>query len=191
MRRNESSRTAVFALFLNRTIAGCHAPQGKPIVAAVAVDARSACGAQETMQCCVATVPVWYDDEIAALSLPEQLRRTRQMLWDEAKPENILASAQGLRRFNRMLEEQYPTLEEKKAFCIRRNEQAGSRYTYGISFVGELDFGKGVQEYVDSASAMEIEKAKDFFNQIIMHGDILAAMSAAMNPDPAGKNGTV
>ena len=44
---------------------------------------------------------------------------------------------------------------------------------------------------INICGVMEIEKAKGFFNQIIMHEDILAAMSAAMNPDPAGKNGTV
>ena len=154
MRRNGASRTAIFALFTNRAIAECDAVKGDTIVAAVAVDARRAYRAEETMQCCVGTIPVWYDDEIANLPIPEQLDRTRKMIWEEVKVENLRASAFGLKRFNEMLEEKFPTLEEKKAFCVARNEQAGAKYTYGISYVGETKLPAGVAEYVEDVTAM-------------------------------------
>lgn len=154
MRKNGTSQSAIFVLFMNRAIAECDVLNGKPVIAAVAMDARRAYRAEETMQCCVGTIPVGYDDEIAQLTMPEQLDRTRQMIWDEAKTENIRAAAFGLKKFNEMLEERFQTLEEKRAFCIERNAQAGSKYTYGISYVGEIKLGEGVGKYVKDISAI-------------------------------------
>ena len=185
MRRHETSRSSIFILFMNRVIAACHDLKGKPIAAAVAVDARSAYGAQETMQCCVGTVPVWYDDVLARCPISEQLKHTRQMLWDGAKPENIRASAWAIRRFNQTLEENFPGLEEKRAFCRQRNEQAGSMYTYGISYLGEADLGKGVNPYVTDMHIMVCANTVPVIIEIVKYGrEYLVSYCTHLENDP-------
>lgn len=148
MQANGSSRSALFAMFMNRAIAEEHDTEGLPIVAALAADARRAYGAEQTLQCCVATVPIWYDGEIARLSWPERLRVGREMIREGVRKERILSGAQGLKKFNKVLEEKYPSLEEKKAYARTVNKQGGVKYTYGISYLGEPDFGPDVNRYI-------------------------------------------
>lgn len=154
MRRNSSSRSAVFALFMSRTIAETNDTKDEPVVAALAVNARKAYGAEKTTQCCVATIPLWYDKEISGLSLSEQLKETRQMIVDGTKTNNIIASAQKTKKFNETLEERFPTLEEKKVFARKVNKQGGIKYTYGISYVGEMKYGKGIDEHIEEGYFM-------------------------------------
>lgn len=148
MRQNGSSRSGLFASFMNHAIAGRHRVDEKPIVAALAVDARRACGADPTMQCCVATVPVWLDKDVLALPMNERLKMARQMIVDGTQKENILASVLGSMHFTERLEAQHPSLEAKKAYCRQITKGDNNRYTYGISYVGEVRFGEAADEHV-------------------------------------------
>lgn len=154
MRKNSSSRSAVFAWFMNRAIAEQNDTKDEPIVAALAVNARKAYGAEKTTQCCVATIPLWYDREIGDLSIEDQLKATRQMIVDGTQTNNIIASAQRTKKFNETLEERFPTLEEKKAFARKINKEGGVKYTYGISYIGEMKYGSGIDEHVEKSYAV-------------------------------------
>lgn len=150
MRENRSSRSAVFAWMMNKVIAEVNGLADAPIVAALAVNARKAYGAEMTEQCCVATVPLWYDADVAAMTDAEQMQLTRQMILDGTKPNNIIARAQRTKKFNETLETRFATLEEKQAFARSVNKQGGIKYTYGISYVGEVKFGQGIDEHVNA-----------------------------------------
>ncbi len=154
MRSNSSSRSAVFALFMSRTIAELNDTKNEPVVAALAANARSAYGAEKTLQCCVATVPLWYDGEISALSLSEQLKKTREMIVKGTQPNNIIAAAQKTRKFNESLEGNLSSLAEKKDFARKINKQGSVKYTYGISYVGEMKYGKGIDEHIEESYSM-------------------------------------
>lgn len=153
-RLHDTSVSAVFALFVNKAIAGLSERDGLPIVGAMAVDARPAYKAEKTMQCCVATIPVYYDDEIENMALSDQLKKTRQIVMQQAKADNILASAIGTRKFNEKMEAEYPTLAEKKKFCREVNEKSGHLYTYGISYIGDFSLGEGIDEHIAEFNAM-------------------------------------
>lgn len=154
MRRNNSSRSAVFAWMMNRTIASITGGPSEPIVAALAVNARSAYGAEMTEQCCVATIPLWYDAELAALPVAQQCEQTRNMIVEGTKSNNIIAGAQRTRKFNKMLSACYPTLGEKQAFARIVNKQGGEKYTYGLSYIGEPRFGVGIDEHIAPSYVM-------------------------------------
>jgi len=174
MRRNRSSRSALFAWMMNRTIARVNGQAAEPIVAALAVNARAAYGAQSTEQCCVATIPLWYDAELAALSDAEQCEKTREMIVEGTKPHNIIAGAQRTKQFNERLSERYPTLLEKQAFACMVNKQGGIKYTYGLSYIGEVTYGAGIDEHVQASYAvlcsntipviLEIAKCRDHYH---------------------------
>lgn len=148
MRKSGTSRSAMFAMFMNRAIAEEHDTGGLPIVAALAADARKAYGAEQTLQCCVCTVPVWYDENIQGLPWPEQLCAGRKMILAGVSKERILSGAQNLKKFNRALEENHPTLAEKKAYARTVNERGSVKYTYGISCQGEMDYGADINRLV-------------------------------------------
>lgn len=148
MRDNGASRSAVFAWMMNRTVAQVHPEANDPIVAALAVDARKAYGAELTQQCCVATVPIWYDKELAALPITEQLTKTRQMIVDGTRTDTLIAGAQRTKKFNETMEDRYDTLVEKQAFARAVNKQGGIKYTYGLSYIGEPKYGGGIDEHV-------------------------------------------
>ncbi len=174
MRKNQSSRSALFAWMMNHTIARVNGHPAEPIVTALAVNARAAYGAQSTEQCCVATIPLWYDAELAALPVPEQCRETREMIVEGTKSNNIIAGAQRTRKFNEMLSGRYPTLAEKQAFACNVNKQGGIKYTYGLSYIGEATYGAGIDEHVQASYTvlcantipviMEIAKCKDRYH---------------------------
>ena len=148
MRENGASRSAVFTWMMNRTIAQIHPEATDPIVAALAVDARKAYGAELTLQCCVSSVPLWYDKELANLPISQQLAKTRQMIVDGTQADTLIAGAQRTKKFNETLEDRFATLEAKQAFARDINKQGGIKYTYGISYIGEPKFGEGIDEHV-------------------------------------------
>lgn len=152
--RNGSCRSAVFAMFMNQAIAGIHKVDTKPIVAAMAVNARKAYGAEETLQSCVATIPLWYDREIAELSVSERLKKGRAMVSEGIKKECVLWGAQKNRLLNQNLEANYPTLEEKRAHCRRLTDSSSGRYTYGLSYLGNISFGEFADAYVRDVRVM-------------------------------------
>ncbi|MBQ9930811.1 MAG: hypothetical protein IJO79_00485 [Firmicutes bacterium] len=154
MRKAGSSRSGMLAAFMNRVIDECHDIGDEPIVAALAADARKAYGAEKTLQCCVSTLPVWYDREIRELSFAEQLGAARKMIAEGAAPHNVVAAAQRTRKFNEALDTRFATLEEKKAFARQVNKQGGVKYTYGLSYVGEIQYDPGVQEHVKASYFM-------------------------------------
>ena len=174
MRENSSSRSAVFAFFMNSAIYETNSTGGEPIVAALAVNSRPAFDAQVTNRCCVATVPVWYDDEVNSLSRGEQLKKTREMIVQGTEKDRIVYSAQRTRKFNQGLEERFATLEEKKAFARQINKQGGVKYTYGLSYLGEISYGSTIDQYVDESYVMlcantipvimEVAKFKDMYH---------------------------
>lgn len=148
MRANSSSRSGVFTCFMNSVIAENNDIGELPIVAALAVNARPALGAEKTNMCCVATVPVWYDNDIKKLPEGEQMKLSRQMIVDGVEKNKIIATVQRSVAFNKMMEEQCETLEQKKQFARIANERGGVKYTYGLSYVGEIKYGNGIDEHV-------------------------------------------
>lgn len=154
MRANASSRSAVFAMFMNHAVASRHDVGEAPVVAALAVDARGAYGAEGTMQCCVATAPLWLDREILALPMSERLRHGREMILEGTQAERICASALRTRAFNVRLEEEHPTLAEKQACCRRMNDAGSTKYSYGISYVGEIRFGEAVDRHIENVRVL-------------------------------------
>lgn len=152
--RNGSCRSAVFAMFMNQAIAGIHKVDEKPIVAAMAINARKAYGAEETLQCCVATIPLWYDSKVAELSVSERLKKGRAMVSEGVKKECVLLGAQKNRLLNQNLEANYPTLEEKMAHCRRLTDSGSDRYTYGLSYLGDISFGELADAYVKDVRAI-------------------------------------
>lgn len=149
MRKHASSRSAVFAMFMNRVISERNGAPAEPVVAAMAANARAAYGAEKTLQCCVATVPVWYDDDIRAMDWSRQLKCARDMVQAGVAAERILAGALGLRKFNLALEERFKTLEEKQEYARQVNRQGGIKYTYGISYFGEKDYGEEINRRIE------------------------------------------
>lgn len=149
MRANGSSRSALFAMFMNHAIYASYGLGDEPIVGALAVDARRAYGAEGTLQCCVATIPLWLDREILSLPMGERFRCGRKMILDGAQRERILAAGQKARAMNLRMEAQCPTLEEKKAFCRTMNDAGSTKYSYGISYVGEIRFGEAIDRHVN------------------------------------------
>ena len=67
IRQNETSASGLFALFVNRVIADQNICGARPVIGAMAIDARKAYHAEATMQCCVGTLPVYYDQELAGM----------------------------------------------------------------------------------------------------------------------------
>lgn len=172
MRANASSRSAVFASFMNLAIARFHDIGDKPIVGALAVDSRRAYGAESTMQCCVATIPLWLDREIMNLPMQQRLQRARQMILEGTQPERICASALGMRKFNERMEQQFPTLEAKKAHCRRITEADSGKYTYGISYVGELSFGESADRHISSVRIMLCANTIPVILEITKYADL-------------------
>ena len=153
-RLHDTSVSAVFALFVNKAIAGLNERGGLPIVGAMAVDARPAYKAEKTMQCCVAAIPVYYDDDMEAMAVSDQLKKTRRIVMQQTKTDNILAAAIGTKKFNEKMEADYPTLEEKKKFCREVNDKSSHLYTYGISYIGDFSLGEGIDEHIAEFNAM-------------------------------------
>ncbi len=153
LKKHETSVSTAFSLLANRVIARNNDTKGLPVVAAMAVNARPAYHAEKTMQCCVGTLPIYYDEEMDALSLDEQLKKTREIILTQARPENIIAAAQGTLRFNQKMMAEQKSLEEKRAYCTHINARSGSLYTYGISYVGKVQLGKGIDEHISEISA--------------------------------------
>ena len=174
MRENSTSRAAMFSLFMNRVIAECNGVSDEPVVAALAVNARPALGAEITEQCCVETIPLWYDAAIHEMSLKEQLIATREMLVEGMKTEAIVSSAQRTLKFNENLEQKFNTLDEKREYAIMINKTGGVKYTYGISYVGAVQYGKGIDMHVEKTYAklcantipiiIEIVKCDDYYH---------------------------
>lgn len=171
MHENGASRSTAFAWMMNRTIAQIHPEATDPIVAALAVNARKAFGAELTQRCCVASVPIWYDKELALLPTPEQLAKTRQMLVDGTKTETLIASAQRLKKFNETMEERFEFLEEKQAFARSVNKQGSIKYTYGISYLGEPEYGNGIDRHVKESSLILCANTSPLILEIAKCGD--------------------
>ena len=58
------------------------------------------------------------------------------MIVDGVENNKIIASVQRSVEFNKMMEEQCETLEQKKQFARIANERGGVKYTYELSYVG-------------------------------------------------------
>ena len=150
LQAHSCSVSAAFSLMINKIIAEKNQIGDLPIVAAMAANARPAYHAEKTLQCCVGTLPVYFDRSMENLSLSEQLSRTGQIIRSQADPACLIAAAQKNRAFNQTLEEKFHTLSEKQNFCSGLARRALSRYTYGISYVGKCDFGGNIDRYVQS-----------------------------------------
>lgn len=148
VKKMHASRLSVFATFMNQSIAKQHGMTDLPIMGAAAVNARGAYQAEETMQCCVATVPIWYDKEIHSMSMEDQLKSTKNMVRTGLNPDYILNKAMGNMRFNQMLKDKYSTLREKQQFCRQITKAGSNKYTYGISFLGDVVFGKEIDSHI-------------------------------------------
>ncbi len=152
--QNNTSTSALFTYMLSRVIAEKNDLEGLPIVSAMAVDARPSYQAEPTMQCCVSTLSIPYDEGTAALSVPEGLRSVRDSIIAEADSRNITAAAQKEYLHMQRVGRECPTLEEKIAYCSKMNERAVGRYTFGISYVGEIKFGKSIDEHISDIAAI-------------------------------------
>ncbi len=152
--QNDTSTSALFTYMLSRVIAEKNDLKGMPIVSAMAVDARPSYQAEPTMQCCVSTLSIPYDEKTAALSMRDGLRSVRDRIIAEANPGNITAAAQKEYLHMQRVGKECPALEDKIAYCSKMNEKAVGRYTFGISYVGELKFGKGIDEHISDIAAI-------------------------------------
>lgn len=166
-----TSRASVFAAFMNQVIAKCHGITENPIVGAMAVNARKAYNAEQTMQCCVATIPVWFDKKVQSMSMEERLKYAKQMIRGGMQTDNILAKAIGTKKFNQMLDTKYPTLREKQEFCRQITKAGSNKYTYGISFVGDISFGKGIDEHIAKVVTMLCANTSPIIIEIVKHKD--------------------
>lgn len=59
-----------------------------------------------------------------------------------------------------MMEEQCETLEQKKQFARIANERGGVKYTYGLSYVGEIKYGNGIDNVFKKKTCLKEDKAK-------------------------------
>lgn len=149
MRQNQSSRTSVFTLFMNRAIAAIHPQYNLPIIAGVAVDVRKIYGADKTMRDCSDWLNICFDHDFESMPISEQLQLIRQMIIDGMKPDIRLANAAAIKRKNALIAEKFPLLNDKIRFCRRMYEYTKNSYTYNISCVGRVTFGPDVDAYVD------------------------------------------
>ena len=76
------------------------------------------------------------------------------MVSEGVKKECVLWGAQKKRLFNQNLEANYPTLEEKRAHCRRLTDSSSDRYTYGLSYLGNISFGEFADAYVRDVRLM-------------------------------------
>lgn len=169
LKEKETSPASVFSLFVNHVISEKDKQNRKnkqkqedieekeefsPVVGAMAANTRRFFGAENTLQCCVATLPIWYEDKMDEMSLKEQFAYTKQMIRQGIQKENIIAGAMRTKKFNEMLEEKFPTLKEKQEFCRKLAEKGQDRYTYGISFVGTISYGKEIDDHIEKVTCM-------------------------------------
>lgn len=169
MRRNRSSRTAVFALFMNRAIASVHTERESKIVAGIAADVRNIYGAEKTLRDCTDMVSVWFDSDIEAMPIQEQLQHSRQMIIDSMQPEIRLAYAAETKRNNVLLDERIPLLENKKIFCQRIHKYSNINYTYNISNVGHVSFGEEVDTYIDRVESIMCANGRPIIIEILQY----------------------
>lgn len=149
MRKNRSSRTSVFILFMNHAIASIH-PQFNPqIVAGVGADVRHIYAAEKTMRDCSDLLSICYDHAIESMPITEQLQLIRQMIIDSMHPDVRLANAFNTKLKNTYVAEKFPLLKDKIRFCQRMHQYGKYRYTYNISCVGRISFGSDIDTYVD------------------------------------------
>lgn len=93
------------------------------------------------------------------------------MILDGVQPENILASALRTKKFNEMIEDKFPSLEEKQAFARKVNNEGSAKYTYGISYVGEMKFGSGIDEHVEIFFTMLCANTIPLILEIVKYKD--------------------
>ena len=171
MRDNSSSRSGVFAQFMNSVIAENNDVGDEPVVAALAVNARPFVNAQMTNMCCVSTVPVWYDKSICKLSESEQLKASRQMIVDGTQNNNIIFAMQRNKAFDQKLEHDFETLLQKQQFAKEVNKRGGVKYTYGLGYLGEMKFGNGIDENVSQSYMMLCANTIPVILEIAKFGD--------------------
>ncbi len=154
VRENDTSTAAMFTYFMSKVIADRNALDGVPIVSAMAVDARPSYQAEATMQCCVGTLSIAFEEDMARRPVKQGLAAIRERITAEADPCNITAAAQREYQQMRRLDQDHQKLEEKLAYCSKISEKAVGRYTFGISYVGEIHFGKGIDEHIIDVSTI-------------------------------------
>ena len=76
--------------------------------------------------------------------------------------------------FNQKLEQDFETLSQKKQFAREVNKRGGIKYTYGLSYLGEIKYGNGIDENVAESYMMlcantipvilEIAKYRDIYH---------------------------
>lgn len=174
MRYNHSSRSAVLAVLMSRTIASVHPNYKKPIIVGIGADVRSIYGAEKTLRDCTDTLSIYFDETIKAMPLNQQLQTFRQQIVDNMQPSIRLAHASSIKINNALIEKKCPLLKDKLRFCKRMHQYAYLNRTYGISNVGHVSFGEELDFYIECFESimganilpivMEIVKYKEKYN---------------------------
>lgn len=170
---NKSSRTAVFATFMNWAIEMCYLLEDQSIVGAIAVDTRKVLKAEESSRNCTCTIPVWYNCEIKNFSKKEQLRLVKRMIMDAIVPENILHIVCERKKFFDYLRMNKMDIVKKGKIAQKLYDKIYNNYTYLLSYVGECVFESNMKKHVSNVELffgskffpiiIEIVKYKDFY----------------------------
>lgn len=78
-----------------------------------------------------------------------QLVVTRGIMELMMQPENVLTSVKKELATNHYLEEKCKTLQEKYDFMVDRIKNSVPSYTFALSYVGNISFGKEIDAYLE------------------------------------------
>ena len=169
MRKNRSSRTSVFTLFMNHAIASVHPDYDFPIIAGVAADIRKILGAENTLRDCTDIIHLPFDADLAALPIDQQLQTVRQMIVDGMEPDIRLANAVSTKLNNTRLTKMFPLLEDKIRFCSRLHQYSHLNLTYTISNVGLVDFAKELDPYIERVQPVMGANTCPIIIEVVQH----------------------
>lgn len=170
MRKHESSRTAVFALWMSRAIADSTALGEAQVVAGVAADVRKIYGVEGTMRDCTDILAIPFTQEIREMPVSAQLKCFREMIFEDMEPKKRLAVAAEIKKNNVMMEKRMPSFEGKKAFCEKVHQYSYANYTYNISNVGKVSFGEETDRYVVSVKSAMCANTFPIILEIVQFG---------------------
>lgn len=171
MRKNKSSRSAVFATFMNMGIAEINDIENSVIVTSVAADVRKILGVENTLRESTGTIPLCYDQDIHKLTMEQRLGYAREMIISGMIPEKHLAAAAEAKKNNLQLEKRISSLEGKKRFANRIHPYAYKEYTYAMSNIGKISFGQEIDQQVSAVNVITCANTYPIVMEIIQFQD--------------------
>lgn len=70
-----------------------------------------------------------------------------------------------------MLDIKYPTLRKNQEYFRRITKVGGNKYSYGISFVVDVSFGKGIDEHITKVVTMLCANTSPIIIEIVKQKD--------------------